>query len=155
MDKKRVLREIVSKLTREAQHMLSAAQETRDEAIHEDSRAENKYDTRGLEASYLAEAQARQAEEARRHVALFEAVRIREYTSSDRIGLGASVKVSLGRQIDTYFTGPASGGLEVEIDDAVLTVVTPESPLGKRLFGARRGARFEMNGQQGRIESVL
>lgn len=154
MDKKRVLQEIVSHLALEARDRLAAAKETRGEAIHEDSRAEHKYDTRGLEASYLAEAQARQAEDARHQLALFETLRLREYGPADPIGLGALIEVRLGNHRDRYFTGPASGGLEVEIDGVEVTVVTCESPLGKHLFGARQGARFELNGREGRIEEV-
>ena len=59
MDKKRLLEEIIARLRADAAKMKAAALATHEEATHEDNKAESKYDTRGLEASYLAEAQAR------------------------------------------------------------------------------------------------
>jgi hypothetical protein len=54
MNKRALIRKIVARLTGELEVYFRAAQASRAEATHEQSRAENKYDTRGLEASYLA-----------------------------------------------------------------------------------------------------
>ena len=154
MDKKRLLQEIRAHLKCEAEKMLAAAKATHDEATHEDSKAENKYDTRGLEASYLAEAQGRQAEEAEANVARYEAFKPRDFTSTDRIGIGALVAVEIAGYCDLYFLGPGAGGVEIEIDGEECTIVTPDSPMGARLFEAELGGNFEMNGRTATIVSL-
>ena len=54
MNKAILIQHIVEKLTVDISLYLKAASAARAEATHEQSKAENKYDTRGLEASYLA-----------------------------------------------------------------------------------------------------
>ena len=61
MNKRALIRKIVARLTEELEFYFRAAQASRAEATHEQSKAENKYDTRGLEASYLARGQSKQA----------------------------------------------------------------------------------------------
>lgn len=155
MDKKRVLQAIVQRLREDAKTLLAAAQASREAATHADSKAENKYDTRGLEASYLAGAQARKAEEGEEAVIAYERLEPRDFTAADPIGLGALVEVRLGGFVDLYFVGPAAGGVEVEVEGRECTVITRESPMGKKLLGAREGSRFEVNGREGMIVSVV
>ena len=57
MNKRAIIKKIVAKLTSELEVYFRAAQFARAEATHEQNKAENKYDTRGLEASYLARGQ--------------------------------------------------------------------------------------------------
>ena len=63
MNKQAVIEAIVAKLVAELQVYLNAANASRAEATPESSKPENKYDTRGLEAAYLARGQSRQAKE--------------------------------------------------------------------------------------------
>jgi hypothetical protein len=51
MNKKVLIQKIIAKLTSELAVYFRAAQASRAEATHEQSKAESKYDTRGLEAS--------------------------------------------------------------------------------------------------------
>ena len=154
MDKKRLLQEITARLRHDAEKMLAAAKAAHDEATHEDSKAENKYDTRGLEASYLAEAQGRQAEEAKANVVKYEAFKPRDFSGADRIGVGALVGVEIAGYRDLYFFGPGAGGIEIEIDGEDCTIVTASSPMGSRLFEAKLGSTFEMNGRPAKIVSL-
>ena len=63
MNKRTVIKKIIARLAEELAVYLRAAQFARAEATHEQNKAENKYDTRGLEASYLARGQSQQAAE--------------------------------------------------------------------------------------------
>ena len=63
MNKSALRDAIVAQLRAELALQTSAALLARDEAISEESRAENKYDTHSQEAAYLAEGQARHAAE--------------------------------------------------------------------------------------------
>src|SRR5438874_4727706 len=74
MNKRAVIKKIVTKLMDELDVYLRAAQFSRAEATHESSKAENKYDTRGLEASYLARGQSKQALEIKSAITDFESL---------------------------------------------------------------------------------
>ena len=54
MNKSQLLKEIVAALGESLETLERAARASHNEATHESSRAESKYDTRGLEAAYLA-----------------------------------------------------------------------------------------------------
>lgn len=154
MDKKRLLQEIIARLRQDAEILVAAARATREEATHEDNKSESKYDTRGLEASYLAEGQARKAEVAQANLIKFEALPWREFTRGDAIGLGALVEVEMTGFRDLYFCGPGAGGKEIEFEGRECTIVTRESPMGTRLYGAKVGSSFEVSGRPAKIVSV-
>lgn len=136
MNKRALLDAVVAQLRAELKALTAAALETHAEATDAENKAENKYDTRGLEASYLAHGQSKAAEEAAQAVAQFEALSPRDFTATEPISLGALVSFDGGVR---YFVGPRAGGTEVKLDDAKVMVVTPQSPLGRGLLGRRQG----------------
>jgi tetratricopeptide (TPR) repeat protein len=62
MKKNELIQKIIASLAQSLANLQKGAQASHAEATHESSKAENKYDTRGLEAAYLAGGQARQGE---------------------------------------------------------------------------------------------
>src|SRR6266478_4144460 len=122
-----------------------AARASHAEATHESSKAENKYDTRGLEAAYLAGGQARQAKETLDSIALYEALVTRDFGASEAIGLTALVELETDGACSRYFIGPKNGGLEIQFQRKVVMVITPQSPLGQSLLGRKAGARWIAN----------
>src|SRR5947199_7875089 len=70
-----------------------AARAAHAEATHESSKAENKYDTRGLEAAYLAGGQARQAKEIQESIAVYESLVTRDFSPGEPIALTALVEL--------------------------------------------------------------
>src|SRR5436853_3265999 len=91
-----------------------AARASHAEATHESSKAENKYDTRGLEAAYLAGGQARQAREILESIEVYGSLQVKEFGAADPIDLSALVELDSAGEVGTYFIGPRSGGLEVD-----------------------------------------
>lgn len=126
------------------QSYVRAAKSARAEATDPQSRAENKYDTRGLEASYLAAGQVRQVMELESAIAAFEALAVRKFTAGEGIGLGALVELRQNGAPMLYFIGPAAGGTEVQVGKREVLVITPQSPLGGQLQGHRAGDQFEL-----------
>ena len=96
MNKRALIKKITAKLTGELAIYFRAAQFARAEATHESSKAENKYDTRGLEASYLARGQSRQAAELETAIAEFEKLPVKKFGADDAIELGALVELENG-----------------------------------------------------------
>lgn len=139
MNKRAIIQKIVARLTNELEIYFRAAQFARAEATHESSKAENKYDTRGLEASYLARGQSKQATEIEAAIAEFEKLPIKKFGTDEPIGLGALVELVHGGEKSFYFIGPRAGGTEVLHDKKVILVITPQSPLGEKLMGKKSG----------------
>jgi len=139
MNKRALIKKIVSRLTEELEIYFRAARASRTEATHEQSKAENKYDTRGLEASYLARGQSKQAAEIRGAIAAFEKLQVRVFGEAEPVDIGAFVELELDGEKAAYFIGPRAGGTEVIYDRREVLVITPESPLGQQLMGRKQG----------------
>ena len=139
MNKRALIKKIVARLADELEVYFRAARASRAEATHEQSKAENKYDTRGLEASYLARGQSRQAVEIQAAIAAFEKLDARKFGAGAPIDVGAFVELELNAEKTAYFIGPRAGGTEVLHDQREVLVITPQSPLGEQLLGRKQG----------------
>lgn len=139
MNKRAIIKKIIARLTAELEIYFRAAQFSRAEATHESSKAESKYDTRGLEASYLARGQSRQAAELEAAIAEFEKLRPRKFVPGEAIDIGALVELESAGENLFYFLGPRAGGTEIEYDKKEILVITPQSPLGEQLMGKKVG----------------
>lgn len=146
MNKAALIQLIVSALSAELDGYARSARSAQAEATDEQSKAENKYDTRGLEASYLARGQSRQAMETVQAMQQYLALVAPALERHAAIEVGAVVEVEhLGEQA-LYFLGPCAGGTEVVMDGRAVTVITPQSPLGQQLMGAKAGAQVILPG---------
>jgi len=145
---KSALREsILAQLRATLALQVNAAQLARDEAISEESRAENQYDTHSLEAGYLAEGQARQAGEIEESIKIISALPLPDFPPGSPNALGAIVEVSeLDGATSCYFLAPRAGGLELSVEGKPVLVVTPQSPLGRQLLGHQVGDTVQLPG---------
>jgi len=142
MNKSQLLKQIVANLSESLSLLEKAARASHAEATHESSKAENKYDTRGLEAAYLAGGQARRAKELLDSIQAYESLAVKEFAAGEPIDLTALVEVASDGGRSLYFIGPRNGGLEIEYGRKGVTVITPQSPLGQKLMGKTAGARW-------------
>ncbi|UVL33197.1 GreA/GreB family elongation factor [Pseudomonas sp. B21-041] len=122
-----------------------ASQTAYETATHEENIAENKYDTLGLEASYLAAGQAKRVEEIRKSLALCQNLTLRAYDENRGIEVGAllGLEDEKGRE-QWLFLAPDAAGLKVDVVGQPITVITPRSPLGKGLLGKCEGDEVEI-----------
>jgi transcription elongation GreA/GreB family factor len=140
--KKKLLAAIMESLSQSLATLEKAARASHAEATHESSRAENKYDTRGLEAAYLAGGQARQARELLESIKHYESLTIRHFGKAEGVALGALVEARADGVSSFYFIGPRHGGLEIQVEGMEIMVITPQSPLGENLMGRKAGQRW-------------
>jgi transcription elongation GreA/GreB family factor len=140
--KVQLLKQVVASLTENLHLLQKAARAAHAEATHESSKAENKYDTRGLEAAYLAGGQARQAKEILDAITLYETLPARDFVPGDRIDLTALIELETDGVRAAYFVGPKSGGLELIHEGQEIMVITPQSPLGQTLMGRKGGQHW-------------
>lgn len=139
MDKKKLIEKICEQLTEELRIISAAAAATKDAATNEESKPENQYDTRALEASYLAGAQAHRVREMEAQIAILKQMDIRHYQATEQIGAGAFVHAECNQNEFYFFVLPHAGGATVEFDGHSIQVVTPSSPLGEALVGLKAG----------------
>jgi len=142
MNKTQLLKQIVARLSENLSMLENAARASHAEATHESSKAENKYDTRGLEAAYLAGGQARQAKEILDSIQVYQSLAVKDFASDEPIEMTALVELDSAGMRNTYFIGPKSGGLEIEFQGKEITVITPQSPLGQNLIQKCTGQRW-------------
>ncbi|HUJ10725.1 MAG TPA: GreA/GreB family elongation factor [Verrucomicrobiae bacterium] len=158
ISKSRVLREIVEELNRALETLAGAARAMHADASDEQNKAEDKYDTRGLETAYLASSQSRQATEVEQALAQYQSLKLQKFTDKSPIDLTALVELESQGHRTFYFLGPKSGGTEINIGGDEILVITPESPLGRELVGKKVGDRIQLQtrgpAQQFRITSV-
>ena len=126
-------------ILQELDAITTAAKNTYDIATHEDNKAENKYDTRGLEASYLAGAKAQRVGEMKDVLLIFETVKMRAFTEADPIATTALVEVLLNDKTSFVLIMPKGGGQSTTYEGQTIQVITPESPLGHTLIGRSVG----------------
>ena len=142
MQKARLIQQIIANLSDSLALLEKAARASHAEATHESSKAESKYDTRGLEAAYLAGGQARQAKEILDSINLYRALPVRDFIPAEPIDLTALVELDVDGTRALFFIGPRNGGLEIDCQRKEITVITPQSPLGQHLVGKKAGQRW-------------
>ncbi len=146
LDKNAILRSVIARMKGDLEKHGRALGDARDGATNAEVKSESTYDTRSTEASYLARGHAMHFETLQADVAELESYRPPIYEESDAVGKGALVGISLRGYTDYYFVLPKGGGVEIELEDedAEVTVMTPEAPLFERLKGKRVGDKIRV-----------
>lgn len=139
IEKTALLQAIVEQLQDALHTAQTAAAEARNAATHSESKAENKYDTRGLEASYLAAGQSRRVREIEEALTACQNLSLKAFGPDDPIQLGALITLEAeDGTLRHLFLGPAAAGLKVCHADQEILVITPKSPMGEALLGRHR-----------------
>ena len=162
LNKAAIVAKIIAALAEELEGYARSARAAHGVATDTESKAENKYDTRGLEASYLARGQSRQAAEVMQAMQQYGTLPMREFASGEAIHIGALVELEPGSgrkgERTTCFIGPCAGGTEIQAEGRDILVITPHSPMGRQLIGLKRGALLQIGtgakGESYRVASV-
>jgi len=120
------------------QGAVDAASRAHDTATADESEAENKYDTLGLEAAYLAYGQSQRVAECEADLLAFSKLMAKEgaATHQQGISLGALFILKDEQGVEqTLFLGPAAGGLKIRYMGRNVLIITPSAPLGKAVQG--------------------
>jgi transcription elongation GreA/GreB family factor len=139
--KKELLNELLGKMKEELHELEEAAQANKEFATDQEFKAESKYDTRSLEASYLASAEAKRVEDLKLEIQMLEEIDLK---TSDEISIGSLVELKHQDQVRSYFLIPTAGGTMLKMDDKAVLVVSVFSPLGAEVLGLKIGDVFEV-----------
>ncbi len=137
-----MLEQILAVLQAELASLTQAAQGSYAAATDPDSRAENKYDTRTLEASYVARGQARRVMELQEAVQAFTSLSVAPVATTIQLGSLVTLQAPWGEE--HVFLGPFAGGTEVRLDGEEIVVITPASALGQKLVGRQIGDTIQL-----------
>ncbi len=145
MDKFILQQRVLDRLAEDLLQAEEAARVAHETATHEENIAENKYDTLGLEAAYLATGQARRAEAIRQAMANWRQFRPLAYDASKGIQLGALVCLvdAEGNQ-QLLFLGPDGGSMKLVSGAQLVQVISSQAPLGKAILGKYEGDEVSM-----------
>lgn len=141
--KQQLVKQIIEVLKKDRETLHRAASETHSSSTDAESKQEGKYDTRGLEASYLAEAQAEQ-------LALLDEQMMKlsqldlDNLDEETVVSGALVLFTTDEEEYGYFILPAGGGQSVHYEGLDFTVITPSSPIASGLIGKEVGAFIDL-----------
>lgn len=125
---------------------LNAAIDAHNIATHEENVAENKYDTLGLEAAYLAHGQSQRVAECESAIVAYNQLTSTAFTPETPISLGALITLVDQDGVKTHvFLGPASGGVTFTFNKKDITLITSLAPLGRALLGCYAGDDIEVN----------
>lgn len=143
MKKKDLIAVFTQHLEEDLRAITAAALATHEAATNEESKAENQYDTRGLEASYLAGAQAKRVQEMKEVLGLFLNLNFRDFGPDDSIQVTALVDVLLDGKKNRLLVMPKGGGVQLKYKDENIQIITPASTLGEQLIGLKAGETVE------------
>ena len=139
MDKKKLVAMLLEQLERDRQALLEATKATLEAATHEESQPENEYDTRGLEASYLAGAQSKRVAELEESISICKNLQVRSFSGDEPVGPTALVQLDLEGKEIWVFLMPRVGGVTLFENGRRIQVVSGQSPLGQALLGVKVG----------------
>jgi transcription elongation GreA/GreB family factor len=145
MDKFVLRQQVLDQLADDLLQAEQAVRVAHEAATHEENIAENKYDTLGLEAAYLATGQARRAEAIRHAMTHWRQFRPLPYDASQGIRLGALVCLVDADNVQQHvFLGPDGGSMKLVCEARLVQVISTEAPLGQALLGRREGDEVSM-----------
>jgi transcription elongation GreA/GreB family factor len=142
---------VLKKLRSQVQLELENAQRARDSITSYnksgDLKQEGKYDTRAIEAGYLAGAQNKRVEELKLELKLLDEISLGH--SPDSVSVGALVELEINQKGQLYFLSSTAGGTVVEVEGKPVMVISVFSPLGSELVDLCLGDEFELETPKG------
>lgn len=139
MDKRKLIDQIRIELEKELEILTDAAKASIEAATSEESKPENQYDTRSLEASYLARGQAKRIAEMKELLVVLKHSVVKDFGPDDKIAGTALIEVEHNGKNSFLFMMTHGGGVNVSFDGKRIQIVTPSSPLGEALLDLHEG----------------
>lgn len=146
-NKSLLLEELKSRIKRELEQAKEAFDTTRKHATDEELKADGKYDTRSIEAGYLAGAQKKRVDELELELGLLDEVNIDH--KPDKVSVGSMVSLEHNNQVRLYFISSTSGGSMIKVEGQVVLVISAFSPIGSEVIGLEVEDSFEVEVSEG------
>jgi len=139
--------ELIALLEKELKELEEIANSVKEQALSSEMEQEDKWDTRRIEASYLAGAQAKRVEEVKRDLNLIKNLNM--IATNDVVSVSNLVKVEHEEKRTLYFMTPTFSNHIVVIEGSQYNCLSIHSPLGKELIGYEHGDIAELEAPSG------
>lgn len=144
MIKEQILSKLSGNVRSELNGIKQAYHSTHALMTADDLKSEGKYDTRGIEAGYLAGAQKVRINVLENDLLLLEEIKPRDFRPTEEVAIGALVELELNGNIKKYFISPTAGGTIIEADGEPILVISAFSPIGAEVISLKKGDDFEL-----------
>ncbi len=142
--KEQILHQLIQNLESELNQAIEASESTSAYTKADDMKQEGKYDTRAIEAGYLAGAQKRRVEEIKQEIGMLKALEVKKFRVDDEVSVGALVELELNTKVQKFFITPASGGSIINVQSNPVMIISTFSPIGDACLGLKVGDTFEL-----------
>jgi transcription elongation GreA/GreB family factor len=140
MTKKDIHQRFIDQLSSELESITAAARKTYATATSAEHRADNKYDTFKLEASFLSRGLAKRVADLTQALESLRMLPLKKLRDTSPIRLGALVRLKGGDGATRHLLfGTAAGGETIMVEGEEVTIVTSGSPLGQAVLGKVAG----------------
>jgi transcription elongation GreA/GreB family factor len=144
VSKAELFQKLAGQLRAELETAERLARDTAEAANHPEARPDSDKDTRKIELSYLAAGQAARAKELETAIALVATLPVRSFAAGEAIAAGALVEIDVAGERKRVLLCPVGGGAKLSDERGEISVVTPQSPLGRGLLGRAAGDAFDL-----------
>ena len=144
-----IIQLFLQQFEKEVSALAQSAKAAHEAATHEESKSEDKHDTRAIEASYLAAGQAARVAELEKVILEYRGYIEKKAPPAERIRPGCLVQLSTGGKNFYSFFAVLGGGTQVKVGDLVITVTIESSPLGEELSDSRVGDEVSIDTRNG------
>ena len=155
--KEKLYARLKEKMAENYEAIVKSATAAHDGATHEDAVAKSKYDTHGLELSYLAGSQYERAEKLKSELIAMEEIAIQYFEEDDSVQHGAAVELlnsSTGQQ-KIVFLLKYGAGVITTWEGKNVQVISPQTPMGEAILDAYVGDEIQIgNGKDQTYEIV-
>ncbi|ATH07237.1 hypothetical protein BIY24_04590 [Halobacteriovorax marinus] len=156
MNKKKLLANLIDQIKVELEKAKAAYDTSKSATRDPDFKSESKWDTRSIEAGYLAGAQKVRVDELEMDLNVIEELASDSLSKKPTVTIGSLVEIKFNNLVKKYFITPAAGGYIVNVDDEVALTISVFSPIGNEVLDLEEGDSFEveMNGESREYEII-
>ena len=141
IDKNLIVSQLVQQLESDLCALEEVAHSSKEYVTDGDVKPEGKYDTRAIEASYLAGAQEKRVEEIKLDLQMLKDLELHPSSSAQ---LGSLVKIKFNNEDRLYFISSTAGGSIVNINGTTVLVISVFSPIGSEILNLEANDAFEV-----------
>jgi transcription elongation GreA/GreB family factor len=142
---KKIIAAIITELDKKLAVQIKAAKDAHFAATHSESVAKGKYETFGLESSYLAQGQQKRVAEITASIHYFKNIRLaNEHKVRHFIEPLCFVALDDADQSLYFFVAEQAGGLRIFVQGKEIAVITPKTPIGISLIDKMVGDEVEI-----------
>lgn len=146
MNKKEIVGEMIARMESDLATLNASLMESYETATDEENIPRSKYETLALEASYLVQGQARRSEELEEAIGILKNFKLKDFDTSTKVDLSALVTLESEEGLRrTVLLAPVGGALKVEVAGREISLMTPQSPMGRAVMGHYLGDIVELN----------